>query len=86
MISAEKIRSLGKDKILDMLNNPPSLKENTPEVYLYIDLCSIYYRYCVDANHGFVHFEGTEYEDRVNNPRKHAAEFVERLLNGEFGV
>jgi hypothetical protein len=80
MASASKIRSLGKDKILDMFNNPPSLKENTPEVGLFIEMLLIYMRYCNDT------FDNTIHKDRVNNPRKHAVEFVDRLLKGEFGV
>ena len=79
MASAGKIRSLGKGKILDMFNNPPSFKENTSEADLLIETLVIYNRYCNDA------FDKATHEDRVNNLRKHAAVFVDRLLAGEFG-
>ena len=79
MASANKIRSLGKDKILDMFNNPPSLKGNTPEVDLFIEMLVIYNRYCNDT------YNRAVYEDRVNNPRKHVAEFVKELFGGKFG-
>ena len=79
MVSADKIRSLGKDKILDMFNNPPRLKGNTPEVDLFIEMLVIYNRYCNDT------YNRAVYEDRVNNPRKHAAEFVKELFGGKFG-
>ena len=80
MASANKIRSLGKDKILDMFNNPPDFREPTLEADLFIETLVIYNRYCNDT------FDRAVYEDRVNNPRKHAAEFVSRLLAGKFGI
>lgn len=79
MASASKIRSLGKDKLLDLFNNPPSFKENTPEAALFIEMLVIYNRYCNDT------FNGAVNEDCVNNPRKHASVFVDKLLAGEFG-
>ena len=79
MASANKIRSLGKDKILEMFNNPPNFREATPEAAIFIEMLVIYMRYCNDT------FDGAAYEDRVNNPRKHATVFVDRLLAGEFG-
>ena len=79
MASADKIRNLGKDKILDLFNNPTNFKENTLEADLFIEVLTIYMRYCHDT------FDVATYEDRVNNPRKHAAEFVKELFDGKFG-
>ena len=79
MASASKIRSLSLPKLLDLFNSPPGFKEDTLEADLLIEMLVIYNRYCNDT------FDKTTHEDRVNNPRKHTADFIRELFEGKFG-
>ena len=75
MVDIHKLRGLGKDTIINMINNPPELTAGSTEADLFIELMTAYIRYCHQPSCVFT------YEERVSSPIHHAAGFIEYLFS-----
>ena len=74
MVDIDRLRGLGKDTIIDMIDNPPDFTKKPLELELFIELMIVYLRYCHQPSTVFT------YNEKVNNPRLHLGDFIEWLF------